>query len=153
MRTPLLAGNWKMHRLRKEARALARAVADGCQGLRDRDVLVAPPFTALVDVAEELLGSALAIAGQDMFWEREGAFTGEVSGPMLVDAGCTHVIIGHSERRQHFGETDYTVAKKVAAAAAAGLTPIVCVGETLEQREAGATLEVIARQVLSLIHI
>jgi triosephosphate isomerase len=146
-RTPLLAGNWKLNGLRGEAVALARAVADGCKGITDREVMVAPSFTVLSAVAEVLSRSAVALGAQDLYWESSGAFTGEVSAPMLSDVGCSHVIIGHSERRQHFGETEYTVAKKVAASVAAGLTPVVCVGETLEQREGGTTHQVIRRQI------
>jgi triosephosphate isomerase len=147
MPTPLLAGNWKLHCLRNEARDLAAAIVDGCKDLVGRDVLVAPPYTALADTARALAGSDVALASQDLYWESSGAFTGEVSAAMVKDAGCSHAIIGHSERRQLFGETDYTVAKKVAAAAAAGLVPIVCVGETLEQREQGATMSVAEKQL------
>ncbi len=147
MPTPLLAGNWKLHCLRQEARDLASAIVDGSKGLEGRDVLVAPPYTALVDTAEVLSGSSVALSSQDLYWEPKGAFTGQVSAAMIKDTGCSHAIIGHSERRQHFGETDYTVAKKVAAADEAGLIPIVCVGETLEQREEGATMALVEKQV------
>jgi len=147
MRTPMLAGNWKLNCLQAEARALARAIVDGCKGLVGREVMVAPTFTCLGSVREVVAGSSVDLGAQNLYWERSGAFTGEVSAPMLADAGCTHVIIGHSERRQYFGDTDYTVAKKVAAATAAGLVPVVCVGETLEQREAGKTMTVIQHQV------
>jgi triosephosphate isomerase len=109
-----------------------------------REVLVAPPFTLLDSVARLLQGSAVLLGGQDVYWEPKGAFTGEVSAAMLRDVGCTHVIIGHSERRQFFGETDETVARKVASAQAEGLTPIVCVGESLAEREANQTLAVVA---------
>lgn len=147
MRTPFLAGNWKLNGLRKDACALAKAIADGCKGLEAREVMIAPPFTALGSVREVIASSNVKLAGQDLYWEDKGAFTGQVSGPMLVDTGCTHVIIGHSERRQFFGETNYTVAKKVAAAARTGLAPVVCVGETLGERESGETMRVIAQQV------
>jgi triosephosphate isomerase len=147
MRTPLLAGNWKLNCSRKEARELASAIVDGSKDVRDREILLAPPYTALDVVRDALGSSSVALGAQDVYWEDAGAFTGEVSAPMLADAGCSHVIIGHSERRQHFGDTDYTVARKVAAAAKAGLSPVVCVGETLEQREDGATMRVIERQV------
>ncbi len=146
-RTPLMAGNWKMHGTRSEATALAEGIKAGVAGLSGREVLVAPPFTALETVARVLVGSRVLLAGQDLHWEPKGAFTGEVSAPMLRDAGCTHVIIGHSERRQLFGETDETVAQKVASALVNGLVPIVCVGETLDQREAGQTLAVVERQL------
>ncbi len=146
-RVPLLAGNWKMHGTRQEAVALAEGIKAGVAGVSGREVLVAPPFTALEPVAEALRGSSVRLAGQNLHWEAKGAFTGEVSAPMLRGAGCTHVIIGHSERRQYFGETDETVAKKVASAQAQGLEPIVCVGETLQEREAGRTLPVVGRQL------
>ncbi len=146
-RVPLLAGNWKMHGTRQEAVALAEGIKAGVAGVSGREVLVAPPFTALEPVAEALRGGSVRLAGQNLHWEAKGAFTGEVSAPMLRGAGCTHVIIGHSERRQYFGETDETVAKKVASAQAQGLVPIVCVGETLQEREAGRTLAVVERQL------
>jgi triosephosphate isomerase len=109
--------------------------------------VLAPPFTALTTVAQEIQGSAIRLAAQDMFWEKQGAFTGEISPAMLIDAGCRLVIIGHSERRQYFGETEATVNKKIRAALEADLTPIVCIGETLAQREAEETMAVITSQV------
>ena len=127
-RTPLIAGNWKMHCIGAEATALAAGVRAGVASLSQREVLLAPPFTILDTVARALAGSRVLLAGQNLHWEPKGAFTGEVSAAMLRDVGCTHVIIGHSERRQFFGETDESVAKKVGAAQAAGLVPIVCVG-------------------------
>jgi triosephosphate isomerase len=148
-RKSLLAGNWKMYCVTAEARALAEGIKKEAAGLTDREVLVAPPYTALAAVAGVVKGSNVLLSAQDLHWETQGAFTGEVSGPMLRDIGCTHVIIGHSERRQYFGETDETVAKKVQAAQAAGLVPIVCVGESLAEREAGRTLDVVGRQVRS----
>lgn len=147
VRVPLLAGNWKMHGTASEAVALIDALLPQIADVQDREVLVAPPFTALVPVAERLRGSRVRLAGQDLYWEDRGAFTGEVSGPMLAAAGCSHVIVGHSERRQLFGEVDEWVSRKAAAALRAGLTPIVCVGETLAEREAEATLAVVERQV------
>jgi triosephosphate isomerase len=144
MRRPLIAGNWKMFKTRAQAEALATDVRNGAAG--DVDVILAPPFTVLSTVAEVLKGSAVGLAGQNMHFEAEGAFTGEVSPVMLRDAGCTHVILGHSERRQLFGETDEGVAKKAQAAFAHGLTPIVCVGETLAERESSRTMEVVERQ-------
>jgi triosephosphate isomerase len=146
-RVPLIAGNWKMHGTRPEALALAEGIKAAVAGLAGREVLLAPPFTALETVARVVGGSRLFLAAQDVHWEPKGAFTGEVSAAMLRDVGCTHVIIGHSERRQFFAETDESVAKKTAAAQAHGLVPIVCVGETLQEREGGATLSVIDRQV------
>jgi len=146
MRRPLIAGNWKMYKTVAEAVALATDVRDG--GRREGiEVLVAPPFTALSSVAQALRGSHLLLGAQNMHWENEGAFTGEVSPLMLRDVGCTHVILGHSERRQLFGETDDGVARKAKAALAHSLTPIVCVGETLAERESGRTMEIVERQV------
>jgi len=143
----LIVGNWKMHGLREEARALARAVHEGVRNLHGREVGIAPPFTALTTVAEALAGSAVTLGAQNMHWEERGAFTGEISPLMLRDAGCRFVILGHSERRQYFGEDDASVHRKVRAALAHELTPIVCVGETLSEREAGQTLDVVGRQV------
>lgn len=146
MRRPVIAGNWKMHKTIGEAVEFVKglrplvAKADHCQ------VVVAPPFTALQAVAEAARGSNIAVAAQDLHWVKEGAYTGDVSPPMLLDAGCTHVIVGHSERRQNHAETDEQVNRKLKAAMAAGLTPIVCVGETLDEREAGSTQKVLRRQ-------
>lgn len=148
MRTPLLAGNWKLQGgCRAEARELASAIADGCRDIQGREVLLAPPFTALRDVVDAVAGSPVLVGSQDLYWEKSGAFTGEVSAEMVADSGCRFAIIGHSERRQLFGETDYTVAKKAVAAVAAGLTPILCVGESLAQRDTGTTNQVIEIQV------
>ena len=148
-RMPFIAGNWKMHGTRSEAIALAGALAASIGHVRGREVALAPPFTALEPVALAIKGTNLRLAGQNMYWEPKGAFTGEIAGPMLREAGCTHVIIGHSERRQLFGETNETVSRRLHAALAAGLVPIVCVGETLAEREADAAMAVIARQVES----
>lgn len=145
-RVPLLAGNWKMHGTIPEAVQLAKAVVDGVRDVADRDVLVAPSFPALAPVAACLAGSRVLLSAQNMHWEDKGAFTGEVSGPMLTAAGCTHVIVGHSERRQLFGDTDEWVARKVAAALRCRLTPVMCVGESLQEREANETWAVIDRQ-------
>jgi triosephosphate isomerase (TIM) len=143
-RRPLIAGNWKMYKKSAEAALLAREIAAGAKG--EAEVVVAPPFTALAAVGEALRGSGVGLAGQNMSPEVEGAFTGEVSPVMLKDLGCTHVILGHSERRQFFGETDEGVAKKALVALAHGLTPIVCVGESLAERESSRTMEVVERQ-------
>jgi triosephosphate isomerase len=145
-RRPLIAGNWKMHKTIAESVALARAVAETRIGPRT-DVVVAPVFTALAAVSKALEGSAVGLSAQNLYWEAQGAFTGELSAAMLLDAGCKYVIIGHSERRQFFAETDATVAKKSRAALSSGLVPIICVGETLSEREAGITFEVIGRQL------
>ncbi len=152
-RRPLIAGNWKMNAGGQDACPLAAAVAKAVREAALVDVLVSPPFTGLAAVAHELdeAKSKVGIAAQNMHAETSGAFTGEVSAGMLKDAGATWVILGHSERRQLFGETDEGVARKLAAAQSAGLRPIVCVGETLEQREAGQTLEVVERQVRAVV--
>jgi triosephosphate isomerase len=143
-----LAGNWKMHKTPPEAAALARALLAGGAGELDAvDVALCPPFVALPAVAEALRGSRVALGAQNMHWEPQGAFTGEVSAAMLTAAGCRHVILGHSERRKFFGETNETVSRRLRAALAAGLFPIVCVGETLEERKAGRTHEVIRDHV------
>ena len=141
----MIAGNWKMYKTVAQALALAEDVRQGATG--DVDVVMAPPFTALHAVAQVLKGSRVGLAGQNMHAGAEGAFTGEVSPVMLKDVGCSHVILGHSERRQLFGETDEGVARKTAAALEHGLTPIVCVGETLAERESARTMEVVERQV------
>ncbi len=146
-RRALLAGNWKMHTTRDEAAALIDGIKEVSAGARDRDVLVAPPFTALETARRVLEGTTIGLAAQNLHWEAKGAYTGEIAGEMLKDVGCSHVIIGHSERRQHFGETNETVRQKIEAALRVGLKPIVCVGETLREREAGNTLPVIERQV------
>ncbi len=146
-RVPILAGNWKMNCTLPESEALAGELYKEIGQLDDREVIIAPTTPALTAVARQIDGSGYKLSAQDLHWEDSGAFTGEVSGPMLVAAGCSHVIIGHSERRQYFGETDGRVALKVKAALRHKLTPIVCVGETLEERESGETLAVIERQV------
>ena len=146
MRRPLIAGNWKMHTTQREAAELARQVAAGCRGAA-AEVAVCPPFTALAAVRQALEGSSVGLGAQDLSWEAQGAFTGEVSAAMLADAGCRYVLIGHSERRALFGETDEAVRRKLEAALRQGLTPIVCIGETLAEREAGRTLEVLRHQL------
>jgi triosephosphate isomerase len=145
-RMPLIAGNWKMHGARSEALSLAAQLARNVGQERGREVVLAPPFTALEVVGKEIAGSGIRLGAQNVHWEPKGAFTGEVSVGMLKEAGCTHVIIGHSERRQFFGETNETVNKRLVAALGAGLVPIVCVGETLAEREGGTTDAVLARQ-------
>jgi triosephosphate isomerase len=147
-RQKFVCGNWKMHKTVAEAAAFARELRAGLGASAGAvEVAVAPPFTALSAVGEALRGSAIELAAQDVHWEPQGAYTGEVSAPMLAEVGCRHGIVGHSERRQLFGETDETVRKKTGALLAAGLRPIVCVGETLSEREAGKTLAVVDRQV------
>jgi triosephosphate isomerase len=146
-RRPLIAGNWKMFKGGPAGLELAHACVQLAAGLHHVEMVIAPPFTVLAAAAAECDGSGVALAGQNVHAKSEGAFTGEVSATMLVESGCTWVIIGHSERRQHFGESDALVADKVRAAFDSALTPIICVGETLGEREAGRTLEVIRRQV------
>jgi triosephosphate isomerase len=142
----LIAGNWKLNAGGSKGLELAAAVAQATKGVA-AEVVVAPPFTALAAVAAELQGTHVEVAAQNLYPKDSGAFTGEVSAPMLLEAGCKWVIIGHSERRQFFGETDASVNDKVVAAIAAGLKPIACIGETLAEREAGKTLEVCFRQL------
>ncbi len=146
-RRPIIAGNWKMNKTAVEARDLATKLVPLISRVKDREVVLAPPFTALSAVAESIKGTSIALSAQNLFWEDKGAFTGEISAEMLLDLGCKYVIIGHSERRQYFGETDETVNKKVRQALHKGLLPIVCVGELLSEREAGKANEVIERQV------
>jgi triosephosphate isomerase len=148
MRRVLIAGNWKMNKTAFEGRALAEEVRNALEAEPSAvDVLMAPPFTALHVVGATLQGSQIALGGQNMHFEPSGAFTGEISAPMLKDAGCSHVILGHSERRHIFEEGDALIARKVQAAVARGLCPIVCVGETLEERQAGKTTRVVLGQV------
>jgi triosephosphate isomerase (TIM) len=146
MRRPVIVGNWKMFKTVAETRAFFTAFKPLVAASTHCDIVVAPPFTALRAAAEAAAGSNIGISAQNMCWEKNGAFTGEVSAPMLLEAGCRYVILGHSERRHIFGETDEMIAKKVAAALGASLVPIVCVGETLDEREAGATETVLQRQ-------
>jgi triosephosphate isomerase (TIM) len=146
MRKPVIAGNWKMYKTQQAARDFFAAFKPLIAGANHCEIVVAPPFTAIAACVEAATGSAIGIAGQDMYWANEGAFTGEVSPRMLMEAGCRGVIIAHSERRQFFGETDESANRKVKAALAAGLTPILCVGETLAEREAGNTQRVLERQ-------
>ena len=143
---PLFCGNWKLFGTLAESVSLATGVSDATASVTDADVAVAPGFVALATVAERLRGSKLGVAAQDSYWEPKGAFTGEVAVQQIADAGARYVIVGHSERRQFFGETDETVARKTQAALQAGLTPIVCIGETLAERDGGKTLERVGSQ-------
>lgn len=146
-RRPLIAGNWKLHKTIGESVTFARELRGAVAGARTAEVVVAPVFTALRAVADALDGARVGVAAQDVYWEPKGAFTGEVSAPMLVDAGCSYCIVGHSERRQFFGDTDESVGRKAAAALSAGLTPVICVGETLQQRERNETHRVVLAQL------
>lgn len=143
MRRPIIAGNWKMNKTVPEAEKLAESLKNELKSVGDVDIVLCPPFTSISRVSSVIQGSNIVLGAQDVYWQDSGAFTGEVSCPMLEDLGCLYVIIGHSERRIYFGETNESVNKKVKAALAHNLTPIVCVGERLEQREAGKTFEVI----------
>ena len=147
MRVPMIAGNWKMYKTATQTQETIRALLDLVKDVASVEVVVCPPFTALSAAVEAARGSRIAVGAQNCYWEKEGAFTGEVAVPMLVALGVSHVIVGHSERRQLFGETDASVNKKIAAVMAHGLTCIACIGETLEEREAGKTLQVLERQV------
>ena len=147
MRTPLIAGNFKMFKTVAETLSYVSELRTLIKDIRGRDIVIAPPFTTVAAAAKAVEGSAIGVAGQDVHWEREGAFTGEVSAGMLREAGARYVIIGHSERRTLFGETNATVNKKTQAALTAALIPIVCIGETLEQRDRNETLAVLDRQI------
>jgi triosephosphate isomerase (TIM) len=146
-RIPLIAGNWKMFKTVADTVRYVKEFRNLVKDIADVEIVIAPPFPALHAAAEAARNSNVAVAAQDLHWEREGAFTGEVSAPMIREAGAELVIIGHSERRTQFGETDATVNRKTAAAFAAGLTPIVCIGETLDQRERNETFDVLDRQI------
>ena len=148
MNKPLMAGNWKMYKTPAETRAFFDAFRPLVASAKHCEIVICPPFPDLAAAVEAAGGANIQVGAQNLYWAKEGAFTGEVSGPMIRAAGATHVIIGHSERRQFFGETDETVLKKTVAALDAGLSPIVCVGELLEHREAGKTEAVLCDQCL-----
>lgn len=147
MRTPVIAGNWKLFKTVSEAISLVDELKPLVADAAGVEIVVAPVFTVLSRVSDAVAGSGIMLSAQDCYWEEEGAFTGEVSPKLLADVGCSHVIIGHSERRQYFGETDETINKKAKAAIAAGLTSIICVGETLAEREGNATFDIIEHQI------
>ena len=151
-RQRLIAANWKMYKNPDQTREFFQAFLPLVADHTRDEIVVCPPYTDLHAAVEATTGSNVAIGAQDMYWKEEGAFTGEISAGMLLAAGCSHVIIGHSERRQYFGETDDTVNLKLKAALEAGLTPIICVGEVLEEREAGLTEDVLRRQCLRAFH-
>jgi len=147
MRRPIIAGNWKMNKTVSEGVDFIRQLKPLVADVRDTDIVVAPTFTALQAVSQEIHGSTIGLAAQDVFWESSGAYTGEISPSMLRDVGCRYVIIGHSERRQYFGETNESVGRKIKASFAVGLCPIICVGEALGEREAGKTFDVVKNQL------
>ncbi|MDH3330126.1 MAG: triose-phosphate isomerase [Desulfobulbaceae bacterium] len=146
-RTPLIAGNWKMYLSVAEAVQLASSLAEGCRDLADREVMLAPPYISLAAVASAVKGSIIQVAGQNVCWDKEGAFTGEISPVMLKEAGAAMVILGHSERRHIFAEDDKLVNRRLRGALVFGLSPILCVGETLDERERDATFTVLETQL------
>lgn len=146
-RIPMIAGNWKMYKTCAESVEAATALVNLSADVTDVDIMIAPTFTALSLVSKAVKNSAVFLGAQNLHWEKEGAFTGEISPDMLISAGCTHVIIGHSERRQYFGETDETVNNKIKAAVKSGLTPVFCIGETESERESNNTFSVLDKQV------
>jgi triosephosphate isomerase len=147
MRKLLMAGNWKMNKTVAEAVSVVKALKSSIADITDIDVLICPTFTVLYAVNNEVKGSNINIGAQNLFWETKGAFTGEISPTMVKDTGCSYVLIGHSERRQYFNETDETVNKKTKAALVAGLIPVICIGETLKEREQNITFKVIEKQI------
>ncbi len=147
MRRPLVAGNWKMHMKLGEAAELTRRVVDGCRAFNDVDIVLMPPFTALSTVASGIAGSSIRLGAQDLHWEEKGAYTGEISPVMLKDVGCAYALVAHSERRQLFGETDRSANRKVLAALAHDVAPVLCVGESDAERDRGVTFVVVDRQV------
>jgi len=147
LRVPVIAGNWKMYKTAAEAAAFVRSFLPLVSGVRGVEIVLAPPYPSIAAVAQLVQGSGIGVASQNVHFADEGAFTGEVSTRMLKDAGATHCIIGHSERRQYYAEDDEAVNRKTRAALAAGLTPILCVGETLPEREGGKTFDVVGRQI------
>lgn len=147
MRKPLIAGNWKMFKTFEEVRSYAGDIARRAAGIDWTDMLICPPFVYIQSLVEVFAGTGIHVGSQNVFWEDSGAFTGEISAPMLVSIGARYAIIGHSERRQLFGETDETVGRRLAAALRHGLNPIVCVGETLSEREAGKTFDIVNAQL------
>lgn len=151
MLRPLIAGNWKMNTTVNQGTDLVMKLRELIKGVDSVDVVVAPPFTSLYHISHLIADSSIRLAAQDIFWEKSGPYTGEVSPEMIKDAGCRYVIIGHSERRQYFNETDETVNKKVVAAIKHDLMPIVCVGETLQEKEEGKTLSRVKAQVIGAL--
>jgi triosephosphate isomerase len=148
-RTPLIAGNWKMYKTSDEALETAGRLMELVKDVTDRDIMIAPPFTALSQVSEIIMSSPIGLGAQNLYWEQEGAFTGEISPTMLKSAGCQYVILGHSERRQFFGETDETVNQKIKASIGHELIPVFCIGESEKERESNFTFSVLDKQVSS----
>src|SRR6185369_14570696 len=146
MRKKIIAANWKMYKTPAEATAFMQAFAPAVKGHTRDEIVICPPFVDIAAVAEAAKGTNIKVGGQNVYWEKEGAFTGEVSATMLLGAGCEYVLVGHSERRQYFGETDDTVNRRLEVALEAGLSVILCVGEVIEEREAGLTEDVLRRQ-------
>jgi len=151
MRKPLIAGNWKMYKTLPEAQNLAKNIKIESHDLSDADVVICPPFTALAAVQEIIKDSDIALGAQNMYWKNKGAYTGEISPAFLVDLGCKYVIIGHSERRQHFKETDEEINKKIKVALEYGLIPILCVGETINEKERGETENIVERELTNAL--
>jgi len=151
MRKPLIAANWKMNKSIPEAREFTRLFLPSVSGIVDADIVIAPPFTSLFAVAEKLTGTNVELSAQNAFYEEKGAFTGEISPRMVKDAGCSHVIIGHSERRQYFQETDEIINKKIKTCQKHGLNVIFCIGESLAEREAGKTYDVLQGQIMDAL--
>src|SRR3954464_5981645 len=147
MRTPFICANWKMHKTVHEAVVFVKEFRGMVKDIANVEIVVAPPFTAVRAVAEAARNSTVGVAGQNAHWERQGAFTGEISAEMVHEAGAEYVILGHSERRRLFGDTDEQINRRLIAALGAKLTPIVCIGETLDEREANQTLTVLDRQI------
>jgi len=152
MRTPIVAGNWKMHNTVPESVTLAKAIKDGAAGIKNTEIVLAPPFTSLFSVYDVIKGTNISLASQNIFFEDKGAYTGEVAPGMIKDVGCTYAIIGHSERRKYFHDRDEDVNLKVKKALATGLKPIVCVGETEEERSKGITEFVVGVQVKKALY-
>ncbi len=146
-RRPLIAGNWKMYKTGVQSVDFTKKLKDMVAGVSNVDIMIAPPFTAISQVAEQTTGTPISVGAQNMHWEAEGAYTGEIAADMIQSAGCSHVIIGHSERRQYFGETDQTINRKIQAATQSDLIPVFCIGETEDQREAGQTFSVLDKQL------
>lgn len=146
-RRPLIAGNWKMYKTGKEAVDFVNTLKNAVTAVSDVDIMIAPPFTAITQLADITNNTNIALGAQNIYWEQEGAYTGEISAPMLKSAGCQYAIIGHSERRQYFGETDQDINRKIDAVAKASLIPVFCIGETESQRDSGETFSILDKQI------